>query len=88
MRHARTPDEESAALSIRDLAHELQNIVYYHDDPGMSNRSKIILTKCYRTLKAATDHYFEEAANPLVWTPAPGVPFTRQRRGMTVNERR
>ena len=82
MRNTKTADEESAALSIRDLAHALQNVVYYTDDPGMSGRAKTILTKCYRVLKQATDHYFEEAENPLVWNPAPGIPFTKRSNGV------
>jgi hypothetical protein len=71
--------EEDAAREIRDLAEALQTLLCYADGDGLSGRSKTILTRCYRILKQTTDHYFEQADNPLVWNAAtPGTPYKKR----------
>jgi hypothetical protein len=77
-----TPDEEIAAAAILRLAEGLQQLVYYTDDPGLPSRARTIFTRSYRDLKQAVDLYFDDSETPLVWTAAPGKPFTKRSNGV------
>lgn len=62
------PLENIAAARVKELAEEIQELIYYGDGQGIPPVTVCALQKAYRVVKGATIFYRGDD-HPLVWEP-------------------
>lgn len=66
------PAEISAALAIRALAEDLQDLLYYHGADGVAPGTVKELNRVYRVMKRAVIFYEGEGEHSLIYEAPDG----------------